>query len=146
MPWLATSRAPPWLMLGGIPPSITVWGVIVIRGKCLVYSKYAGFIVINPCTAEPGYRQNHVNFILALNASLLLCVEPCSVTIVFDVKYAIPDSRSMGPTWGLHGADRTQVGPMWATWTLLSGYIHLKLQPHSFDNFILILLYTLQKV
>ena len=30
-------------------------------------------------------------------------------------------ARFMGPTWGLPGADRTQVGPMWATWTLLSG-------------------------
>ena len=30
--------------------------------------------------------------------------------------------RFMGPTWGLPGTDRTQVGPMWATWTLLSGY------------------------
>ena len=27
----------------------------------------------------------------------------------------------MWPTWGQPGADRTQVGPMWATWTLLSG-------------------------
>ena len=27
----------------------------------------------------------------------------------------------MGPTWGLPGADRTQVGPMLALWTLLSG-------------------------
>ena len=26
----------------------------------------------------------------------------------------------MGPTWGLSGADRTQVGPMLAPWTLLS--------------------------
>ena len=26
----------------------------------------------------------------------------------------------MGPTWGPLGADRTQVGPMWAPWTLLS--------------------------
>ena len=31
MPWLATLRAPPWWMLGGIPHSITVWGVIVTR-------------------------------------------------------------------------------------------------------------------
>ena len=29
----------------------------------------------------------------------------------------------MGPTWGPSGADRTQVGPMLAPWTLLSGYI-----------------------
>ena len=27
----------------------------------------------------------------------------------------------MGPTWGQSGTDRTQVGPMLATWTLLSG-------------------------
>ena len=30
-------------------------------------------------------------------------------------------ARFMGPTWGPSGADRTQVGPMWAPWTLLSG-------------------------
>ena len=31
--------------------------------------------------------------------------------------------RLMGPTWGPSGADRTQVGPMLAPWTLLSGDI-----------------------
>ena len=31
-------------------------------------------------------------------------------------------ARLMGPTWGPSGADRTQVGPMLAPWTLLSGY------------------------
>ena len=35
----------------------------------------------------------------------------------------IPDSRLMGPTWGPSGADRTQVGPMLAPWTLLSGML-----------------------
>ena len=29
----------------------------------------------------------------------------------------------MGPTWGPPGADRTQVGPMLTTWTLLSGWL-----------------------
>ena len=29
----------------------------------------------------------------------------------------------MGPTWGPSGADRTQVGPMLAPWTLLSGIL-----------------------
>ena len=28
----------------------------------------------------------------------------------------------MGPTWGPSGSDRTQVGPILAPWTLLSGY------------------------
>ena len=30
-------------------------------------------------------------------------------------------ARFMGPTWGPSGADRTQMGPMLAPWTLLSG-------------------------
>ena len=33
-------------------------------------------------------------------------------------------ARSMGPTWGPSGADRTQVGPMLAPWTLLSGDVY----------------------
>ena len=32
-------------------------------------------------------------------------------------------ARSMGPTWGPPGADRAQVGPMLAPWTLLSGLL-----------------------
>ena len=32
-------------------------------------------------------------------------------------------ARFMGPTWSIPRADRTQVGPRWATWTLLSGSI-----------------------
>ena len=30
----------------------------------------------------------------------------------------------MGSTWDPHGADKTQVGPMWATWTMLSGFVY----------------------
>ena len=32
-------------------------------------------------------------------------------------------AKFMGPTWGPSEADRTQVGPMLAPWSLLSGYI-----------------------
>ena len=32
----------------------------------------------------------------------------------------------MGPTWGPPGSCRPQVGPMWATWTLLSGMVCVK--------------------
>ena len=35
-------------------------------------------------------------------------------------------ARFMGPTWGPSGADRTQVGPMLAPWTLLSGRLMLR--------------------
>ena len=36
-------------------------------------------------------------------------------------------SRFMGPTWGASGPDRTQVGPMLAPWTLLSGLLFVDL-------------------
>ena len=50
-------------------------------------------------------------------------------------------ARFMGPTWGPSGADRTQVGPMLAPWTLLSGYTwnkapwqyHLELNHLNFE-------------
>ena len=35
--------------------------------------------------------------------------------------------RFMGPKWGLPGADRTQVGPIWATWNLLFGIRHVRI-------------------
>ena len=38
-----------------------------------------------------------------------------------------PIARFMGPTWGPSGADKTQVGPMLAPWTLLSGDILVSL-------------------
>ena len=34
-------------------------------------------------------------------------------------------ARFMGPTWGPSRADRTQMGPMLASWTLLSGEVRL---------------------
>ena len=34
-------------------------------------------------------------------------------------------ARFMGTTWGPFGADRTQVGPMLAPWTLLSGFMSI---------------------
>ena len=37
-------------------------------------------------------------------------------------------ARFMGPTWGTSGADRTQVGPMLAPWTLLSGMLFLEIE------------------
>ena len=43
-------------------------------------------------------------------------------------------ARFMGPTWGPPGDDRTQVGPMLAPWTLLSGmnYMHIFVVVHQF--------------
>ena len=66
-----------------------------------------------------------LNWILEVLISVL-CRHAISTQIV----------RFMGPMWGPPGADRTQVGPMLAPWTLLSGYVipwwlsHLPLVPH----------------
>ena len=42
--------------------------------------------------------------------------------MVLGAPYVAQIARFMGPTWGPSGADRTQMGPMLAKWTLLSGY------------------------
>ena len=49
-------------------------------------------------------------------------------------------ARLMGPTWDPSGADMTQVGPMLAPWTLLSGYSRAspcfayELSPRNFSD------------
>ena len=40
-------------------------------------------------------------------------------------------ARFMGPSWGPSGADRSQVGPMLALWTLLSEIIHRLPEKHD---------------
>ena len=45
------------------------------------------------------------------------CSTTCICTLI---------ARFLGSTWGPTGADRTQVGPMSAPWTLLSEYIYMK--------------------
>ena len=44
-------------------------------------------------------------------------------------------ARFLGPTWGPSGADRTQVGPMLAPWTLLSGICCCTFQVCDLCNF-----------
>ena len=44
-------------------------------------------IVINPCTADPGYWKNYGDYILTINASLLLHEELSSATISYDARY-----------------------------------------------------------
>ena len=44
------------------------------------------------------------------------CIKPLPVPMLTS-----PIASFMGPTWDPHGADRNQVGPMLAPWTLLSG-------------------------
>ena len=56
--------------------------------------------------------------------------------VTCSTKFDTPHiSRFMGPTWGPRGDDRTQVGPMLAPWTLLSGifscFIFFRFQSNS---------------
>ena len=55
---------------------------------------------------------------------LWLCSPARAHYCVLD-KHGIPSliARFMGPTWGPSGADRTQVGPTLAPWTLLFGIL-----------------------
>ena len=52
---------------------------------------------------------------------------PCSVCMCCVWVDSSLIARLMGPTWGPSGADRTQVGPMLAPWTLKSGLLVLRL-------------------
>ena len=52
------------------------------------------------------------------------CTSASEATL--DMCQATLIARFMGPTWGPPGAGRTQVGPMLAPWTLLSGHRYAK--------------------
>ena len=49
----------------------------------------------------------------------------CHMTVIIGATILVPSliARFIGPTWGPSGADRTQLGPMLAPWTLLSGLL-----------------------
>ena len=61
---------------------------------------------------------------LLIHVLICLCWQrgPVWIGISRDLRQHIksPIARFMGPIWGQCGADRTQVGPMLAPWTLLS--------------------------
>ena len=54
--------------------------------------------------------------LLRLSAFMICDCPPLATTLI---------ARFMGRTWGPPGANRTQVGPTLATWTLLSVYVHV---------------------
>ena len=59
MPWLATFRAPPWSMLDRIPPSIAVWGVIIVEP-----ARIRSYDSSNP---ETGWFRPKYEYLLPLN-------------------------------------------------------------------------------
>ena len=78
------------------------------------------------------YNTKHDN---SMEQNLVFCHVSCYHWIYcspYNIVYCFYSliERFMGPTWGPSGADRTQVGPMLAPWTLLSGlliHVHLKM-------------------
>ena len=67
----------------------------------------------------PCHFMKMLNF--AFNSARHLCreaAEACGLPALI--------ARFMGSTWGPSGADRTQVGPMLAPWTLLSGWCYMR--------------------
>ena len=87
--------------------SVGVLSTHQLHGKWKVYLKLS--------------RSNGVGL---MAMALCYCPNMIYVQIVFFTIVATAPALIagfMGSTWGLPGADMTQVGPMWATWTLLSG-------------------------
>ena len=81
--------------------------------------------VLNKCHFAHIYQRIFTNTIETLNTFLhvSLCANKWTrITKVF-MKSCSPIARFMEQTWGPSGADRTQVGPMLAPWTLLPGFI-----------------------
>ena len=72
-----------------------------------------------PCTAGRWYRK----LVHIMTSSNDICHQDyCYLPTVIE--------RFMGPTWGPPGAARTQVGPILATRTLLSGHLCLSMFIH----------------
>ena len=57
------------------------------------------------------------------NHSSIICLNPKTYKRSFAEIFTTLMARFVGPTWGPPGADRTQIGPMLAPWSLESGHI-----------------------
>ena len=82
----------------------------------------------SPETIEKWYCNKTVVQILTFTDIYQSCFSGADVILNYidqiDQTKTPQIAKFMGPTWGPSGADRTQVGPMLAPWTLLSGTEH----------------------
>ena len=87
---------------------------------------------INPSGAEAGYSHGRPSPI----PSLLVYSMRCSVISGHGIAYRIHAliASFMGQAWSSPGADRTQVCPMLAPWTLLSGCMSLPFVEEGFKQ------------
>ena len=74
-------------------------------------------------------------------------VKCCQFAIILSTKFILKSlkaeaalrklsliARFLGPSWGPFGTNRTQVGPMLAPWTLLSGMFYFVINSMSADD------------
>ena len=71
------------------------------------------------------YRNSHQNPIMVIIVSVFISA-PNGARTPAGTGLTTLRARFVGPTWGSSGADMTQVGPMLAPWSLLSGYTRSK--------------------
>ena len=90
------------------------WTLYVKRGVC-----ESGWRCMMWCCSVTSLNRKRDLGNLGLNWSLLFFKNLRQISHGIYTLIA----RFTGPTWDLSGADRTQVGPMLALWTLLSGYV-----------------------
>ena len=76
-------------------------------------------------TANHGFKVTNYRFLWILWSSWLIrLIRRFNITQI---------AKYMGPTWGPPGSCRPQMGPMLASWTLLSGNIVSDLQIFKFE-------------
>ena len=87
----------------------------------IAFHLYPAFTDLISCCARllTNDRSRRVSS-LSFHYKMMVRLPVCHIYIVYWCATSLI-ARFMGPTWGPSGADRTQVGPMLDTWTLLSG-------------------------
>ena len=91
------------------------WFPVYSSSAMSLFSSFLVLLLILVETANP-------------TASSVPIIGQCSSKQKIVIVYSLI-ARLMGPTWGPSGADRTQVGPMLAPWTLLSGLLLHQFSP-----------------
>ena len=109
----------------GKPTSLYWIGTLVIEPPFIIHDEALSINGTEIGAKRMKLRWHLFKMIINTYNLNMCCAKECMLKAIlqghyFDISMTLI-ARFMGPTWGLHGADRTQVGPRWATWTLLSG-------------------------
>ena len=128
-----------WYFLHSENCSIKLWSVS-IRNACVIQTPFARYGTLTPlCVVVEDYFENIKNGLMQTpsisrkNISLHYPIHLLmSSWLIWGIIFHAYDidcevfalsliAGIMGTTWGPSGAERTEVGPMLAPWTLLSG-------------------------